>query len=125
MAVEVVLLAPVLIAMMMLVVGLGRYVDRSGDVDAIARDAVRAASLQRTMGDALEAANTIIDRSTPAGTTCQNVSSFGGSFASGEEITLQVRCEVSFDGLGFIGLPGGATMVGESSAPIDTLRRTS
>lgn len=124
MAVEVVLLAPVLVAVMMLVVGLGRYVDRSGDVDAIARDAVRAASLQRSEPDARQAANAIVDRSTPAGTTCQNAD-LGGDFAPGGTITVTVRCEVSFDGLGFIGLPGSATMTGESSAPIDTLRRTS
>lgn len=124
MAVEVVILAPVLVAVMMLVVGFGRYVDRSGDVDALARDAVRAASMQRDAGSAEAAAQQIVDSSAPSGVTCQPAS-LGGTFAPGEVITIEVSCEVSFGGLGFIGLPGGTTLTGESSAPLDQLRRTS
>lgn len=124
MAVEVVILAPVLVAVMMLVVGFGRYVDRSADVDAMARDAVRAASLQRDHGSASAAAQAIVESSTPPGVSCGQAS-LGGTFAAGEIITVEVSCKVSFDGLGFIGLPGSATLTGESSAPLDVLRRTS
>ncbi|WP_035812607.1 TadE/TadG family type IV pilus assembly protein [Jiangella gansuensis] len=123
MAIEVVILAPILIAVMMLIVGLGRYVDRSGDVEAMARDAVRAASLERDAGSARNAAQAIVDSTTPGGVTCQPVR-LGGNFAPGEIISVEVSCEVSFSGLGFAGFPGTATMTGESSAPIDTLRRT-
>ncbi|WP_203434106.1 TadE/TadG family type IV pilus assembly protein [Jiangella asiatica] len=124
MAVEVVILAPILVAVMMLVVGLGRYVDRSGDVEAMARDAVRAASLQRDAGSARAAAQDIVDSTRPDGVTCQPID-LGGQFAPGGTISVEVRCQVSFDGLGFVGFPGSATMEGVSFAPIDTLRRTS
>ena len=45
MAVEVVLLAPVLVAFVILVVAMGRYVSVRGDVEAAARDAARAGSV--------------------------------------------------------------------------------
>lgn len=125
MAVEVVILAPVLVAVMMLVVGFGRYVDRSADVEAMARDAVRAASLQRDEASAVAAAQAIVSSTTPSGVTCQPVGNIGGDFVAGGIISVEVSCEVSFNGLGFIGLPGGATLTGESSAPLDELRRTS
>ena len=48
MAVEVVILAPVLLMFVMLVVAGGRYVSVQGDIEAAARDAARAASLQDT-----------------------------------------------------------------------------
>ncbi len=47
MAVELVVLIPVLIMFVMLFVACGRYVAVQGDMQATARDAVRAASLQR------------------------------------------------------------------------------
>jgi Flp pilus assembly protein TadG len=124
MAIEVVILAPVLIAVMMLIVGLGRYVDRRGDVEAMARDAVRSASLQRDAASARQAAQAIVDSTRPSGVTCTPVQ-LGGTFAPGEIISVQVRCTVSFNGLGFVGFPGDATLEGESFAPIDELRRTS
>lgn len=121
MAIEVVILAPVLIAVMMLVVGLGRYVDRRGDVEAMARDAVRSASLQRDAASARQAAQAIVDSTRPGGVTCAPIQ-LNGTFAPGEMISVRVSCQVSFNGLGFVGFPGSATLVGESFAPIDELR---
>ncbi|MFN0284864.1 MAG: TadE/TadG family type IV pilus assembly protein, partial [Kineosporiaceae bacterium] len=60
MAVEVVILTPVLVAFILLVVAFGRYVTARGDVEAVARDAVRAASLERTAGQARAAANAAV-----------------------------------------------------------------
>ncbi len=124
MAVEVVVLAPVLIAVMLLVVGFGRYVDRRGDVEALARDAVRAASFQRDEGSALVAAQQITGGvALPDGVSC-SAPALSGAFAAGQTITITLQCQVSYAGLGFAGLPGSATITGSSSAPLDTLRRT-
>ncbi|TDD69252.1 pilus assembly protein [Jiangella aurantiaca] len=123
MAIEVVILAPVLIAVMMLIVGLGRYVDRRGDVEAMARDAVRSASLQRDVASARQAAQAIVDSTRPDGVTCAPIQ-LGGTFAPGEMISVRVSCQVSFGELGFAGFPGSATLAGESFAPIDELRGT-
>lgn len=128
MAVEVVILVPVLIAVMMMVVAFGRYVDTRGQVEAVARDAVRAASFERDAASAHLVAQAIADATVPDSTTCQPVELRGQSgpllFAPGEIITVALTCEVSFQGLGGIGLPGSLPISGESSAPLDELRRT-
>jgi TadE-like protein len=128
MAVEVVILVPVLIAIMMMVVAFGRYVDTRGNVEAVARDAVRAASLERDVASAAQVAQAVADATLPASTTCQPVQLSGRAgplvFAPGEIITVALTCEVSFSGLGGIGLPGSLPITGESSAPLDQLRRT-
>lgn len=123
MAIEVVILAPVLIAVMMLIVGLGRYVDRRGDVEAMARDAVRSASMERDISAARQAAQAIINSTRPAGVSCAPID-LTGDFEPGGMINVRVSCQVSFDELGFAGFPGNATLEGESSAPIDSLRGT-
>jgi Flp pilus assembly protein TadG len=123
MAVEIVLLAPVMMAFMMLVVAGGRYVAVRGDVEAASRDAVRAASLERTAGAAESAAVDTAAAALQDVGQCQNAA-LSGNFVSGGTITVTVTCEVSYDGLGLIGLPGSKTVTISSSAPIDLYRRT-
>jgi Flp pilus assembly protein TadG len=123
MAVEIVLLAPVMMAFMMLVVAGGRYVSVRGDIEAASRDAVRAATLERTWSAAEAAAVDIAAASLQDAGACQGVT-LGGDFVSGGMLTVTISCEVSYDGLGLIGLPGSKTVTISSSAPIDLYRRT-
>jgi Flp pilus assembly protein TadG len=123
MAVEIVLLAPVMMAFMMLVVAGGRYVAVRGDIEAASRDAVRAASLERTAGAAEAAAVDTAAAALQDVGQCQNAA-LSGNFVSGGTITVTVTCDVSYDGLGLIGLPGSKTVTISSSAPIDLYRRT-
>ena len=123
MAVEVVLLAPVMMAFMMLVVAGGRYVAVRGDIEAASRDAVRAASLERNEAAAYATAVDTANAALQDVGRCQNAA-LGGNFASGGTITVTLSCEVSYDGLGLIGLPGSKTVTVTSAAPIDQYRRT-
>ncbi len=123
MAVEVVVLAPVLFAFVVLIVAMGRYVDVRGEVESAARDAVRAASFERDPAAAIDAARDVVRDSVPAGTTCEPVQ-LTGAFVAGGTITAELECTVPWNGLGFIGLPGSTRVTGESSAPLDTFRRT-
>lgn len=123
MAVEIVIMVPVLVAVMMLVVAFGRYVDVQGSVDAAARDAVRAASLERDAVTAEYVAQQVAAASLPEDASCTDVS-LTGIFAAGEVITVELTCQVSYDGLGLLGLPGSAPVSADSSAPLDELRRT-
>lgn len=121
MAVETVLIAPVLIAFLLLVVALGRYVAVRGEVEAAARDAARAASLERGPGTA----RTVAQRTAAAsleGRRCAAIQ-LSGNFVAGGTVTTQLRCRVSFDQLGLLGLPGSVSVGGSSSAPIDIYRR--
>jgi Flp pilus assembly protein TadG len=123
MAVEIVILVPVLIAVMFLVVALGRFVDSRGVVEAVARDAARAASLERSHDQGASAAQDVIDGSLPGRITCPEVDLLG-DYTPGGEVTVRVSCKVSYSGLGFIGMPGNADIVRESTSPIDEYRRT-
>lgn len=121
MAVEVVLLAPVLMAFVILIVMFGRYVAVRGDVDAMARDAARAASLQQSPSAALAAARDVVRASTDSQTTCSSVD-MSGAWQPGGEVTITLQCSVSFDGLGLIGVPGRKDVDGSSTAPLDPYR---
>jgi Flp pilus assembly protein TadG len=119
MAVEMVILAPVMLAFALLVVACGRYVAVRGDVEAASRDAVRAASLERTGSKAAAAADRVAavavehpERCAPAELT--------GEFVPGSTITVTVTCDVSYAGLGLLGLPGSKRVSASSSAPLDT-----
>jgi Flp pilus assembly protein TadG len=125
MAIEVVLLVPVLVAVMLLVIGFGRYSDRQGDVQAAAREASRAASYERDFGSAQAAAQQAANRALPSGLNCQGVSLANSNFTAGGWVTVRVSCQVSFSELVFAGFPGSASMTGQSVAPLDQWRRTS
>lgn len=122
MAAEVVILTPVLVGFILLVVAFGRYVTVRGDVEAVARDAVRAASLERTTAAAGAAASSSVRAAELPG-TCSDAT-LQGRFVAGGTITVSVSCQVPLDDLGLVGLPGAVTVEGTSAAPLDLYRRT-
>ncbi len=129
MSLELALLAPVLVAFMMLMVGLGRVVEAQSQVDGAARDAARAASIARTRLGAQNAA-VAAAQATMSGKKqwCQ-----GGPRTSiqwgrtqwrrGGQVTTSVQCVIDLSGLSLIKLTPSKTMTGSATAPIDTLRR--
>ena len=121
MAVEVVILAPVLLMFVMLVVAGGRYVSVQGDVEAAARDAARAASLEDNRAAAQQAAYSTYVASLD-GSDC--AFTFDGS-GWGPDGTVSVRlvCDVPYGDLGLIGLPGHVTINAESHVRLDPYRR--
>jgi Flp pilus assembly protein TadG len=123
MAVEMVLLAPVMVAFLLLVVAFGRYVAVRGEVEAASRDAVRAASLERSSGAAAGAAIQTASASLAGRWHC-GAPQLGGDFVAGGTITVRLECSVPFSGLGLLGLPGSVSVHGESAAPLDLYRRT-
>lgn len=123
MAVEVVILVPLLVMIMVLVVAFGRYVSAEGDSQAAAREAVRAATLERDPASAAVAAQATATAMLPASLSCQPAV-LSGDFAPGGTVTVELTCAVSWENLGLIGLSGTAEVRGTSSAPLDTYRRT-
>jgi len=125
MAIEIVLLIPVLFAFTLLVVAGGRLVARQSDVDSTARDAARAASIERSEGSARSVGEAVTLRN---GDTCEtpvvDTSDWPppGSVRAGS-VTVTVSCQASYAGLGLLELPGSITVVGTSTAPVDQYRR--
>jgi hypothetical protein len=123
MAIEMVLLAPVLIMFVMVVVAFGRYVAVRGDVEAASRDAVRAASSHPSRGAPAHAAT-----KTPAarlhGRWNCTPTRLGGQFDAGDIVSITLSCQVPWTDLGLIGLKGSKTVSATSEAPLDLYRRT-
>jgi Flp pilus assembly protein TadG len=118
-----VLLTPVLLMFTLLVVAGGRYVGVRGDIEAAARDAARAASLERSLVDAHAAAAEAATVSLDPGTRCASPA-VGGDFLAGGLVTVRLNCSVPYDGLGLLGLGGSLGVSASGSAPLDTYRRT-
>lgn len=123
MAVEVVVLVPVLLMVAVLVVAFGRYVSAEGDVAAAAREAARAATFERDPAAAVLAAQAAASAVVPDTLSCRPVV-LDGVFEAGQTLTVELRCEVSWQNLGLIGLSGTAEVTGSGSAPLDEYRRT-
>lgn len=122
MAVEVVLLAPLLVGFVMLVVAFGRFVDVQGDVEAAAREAARAASIERSLPAAAAASDAAVAAMLPAAVSC-SPPVVGGQFTEGGVVTVAVACRVPLGDLGLLGLPGSVAVEGRSAAPLETFRR--
>jgi Flp pilus assembly protein TadG len=122
MAVELVIMTPVLVMFMLLVVAFGRYVWIRGQIEAAARDAVRAAAFERSAGDA-EAAADDMAQAQLEGRSCSE-GALSGAFVAGGTIKYTLTCHVSYDELGLIGLPDGDDVTVSSDAPLDQFRRT-
>lgn len=122
MAVEVVILVPLMFAFVLLIVAGGRLVLRQGEIDSAARDAARAASLARSSGEASGAASGAVRASMGSVSCPTNVDT--SDFVAGGSVTVQISCVIPFGDLGLIGLPGSTTVRGTSVAPLDQFRRT-
>ncbi|MGF1662532.1 MAG: TadE/TadG family type IV pilus assembly protein [Kineosporiaceae bacterium] len=122
MAVELVLLAPLLVAFLMLVAAFARYVAVEGEVEAAAREAARAASLERSAPAAAGAARTAAAATLPPGADC-TAPVMGGSFTEGGVVTVALVCRVDLSDLGLLGLPGSVAVDATSAAPLETYRR--
>jgi Flp pilus assembly protein TadG len=123
-ALELVILTPVLIMFMMFLVGLGRLVEAQGQVDGAARDAARAASIaggaSTAQQNAVLAANADLRGAASCATSPSVTFAGGTSLAPGGQVNVVVRCSVRLAGLSFIGFKPTKVVTGQASAPIDT-----
>jgi len=124
MGVEVVLLVPVVMLIGLLIVAMGRYVSAEGAVQAAAREAVRAATLERSGSDAITAAQGAATTSLTSALYLNcGPAALEGAFVPGNTVTVRLDCQVSWSQLGAIGLPGTVAVTASSSAPLDLNRR--
>ena len=123
MSVEMIVLVPVLLLIVMIAVAGGRLVSAEGMVQAAARDAARAASIERSAGEADAAARRSLAAADTANAQCSGGVDVGG-FGRGGTVTATVRCRVELSDLGLVFLPGATTVSASSTAPVDTWRGT-
>jgi hypothetical protein len=123
MAVEIVVLIPILFMFTLFVVAGGRYVSARADADSTARDAARAASQAHTRGEAEDAVRDAISQGLRSTRDCQPTG-LSGDFQSGGTAVVRLNCQVHYKDLGLLGIPGSLAVNAEGHAPIDTYRST-
>jgi Flp pilus assembly protein TadG len=125
-AVEVVLLTPLIIFMIMLVVSLGVLVNEHGQVNAAARDAARAGSLQGTYADAQTQASAA--GRADLGAKCTNANIVTSEYVAPTPPSIvgyyraTVTCVVDMSGFGVFGVQ--QTISATFSAPVDPLQNS-
>lgn len=123
--VELALVAPVLVALMFLVVFAGRVADADAAVRRAASEAARAASLRQYPGDAVAAAEATVDANLDqAGVTCSTlaVDVDTGNFRPSGTVGVSVSCTGDMSDVAFIGVPGSRRFTAEAVEVIDTFR---
>jgi hypothetical protein len=116
---ETVLLAPVFLLFLLFLVGAGRVVEAQGEVNGAARDAARAASVERTLSDAETAAGEAAEDAL-SGECEPEVSLDGSDWQEGGRVRAQVTCSLD---LAFLGFGAAKEMTGDSVVPLELYRR--
>lgn len=124
-ALEMAILAPVIVVMLLLVVGFGRVTHGRQLVDQAAAAAARAAALANDPGSAAAAARqAAADTLHLAGMSCtgMSVEVDTSAFGPGGAVGARVRCTADLSGLALAGLPGRVTVTAAATAPLETYR---
>lgn len=116
---ETVLLAPVFLLFLLFVVGAGRVVEAQGEVNGAARDAARAASVERTRsgaeGAAAQAAQAALANECEPGVSLE-----GTRWEPGGAVRAVVTCTLDLD---FLGFGAAKEMRGDAVVPLERFRR--
>ncbi len=129
MAIEMVIIAPVMLLLLTFMIMAGRVYVAKQSVDDVAMDAARTASLQRDAGTAQAAATGtahIVLAESGLECTSLTVSIDTGGFSvpvgQAADVVATVVCQADLDGLVLPGAPGGITLTGTGISVIDTYR---
>jgi Flp pilus assembly protein TadG len=127
-ALELVILAPVILFLLGLVIAAGRTSVAQGSVAAAARDAARQASISLTPAAAETAALSSAQAALGQdGLNCNpvvrvNVSGFGVPVGEPASVQATVICRVSLSNLLVPGMPGSRTLRATFTSPLDPFR---
>lgn len=124
-AVETAVVAPALVALLLLVVFAGRVSQAEGDVRRAASEASRAASLlQHPDGAEATATEVAASNLSASGVACGTLETEVDTtnFAPGGTVTVTVRCTASMRDVSLLAVPGSRTFVARSVEVIDRHR---
>lgn len=131
MAVELSVLAPLLLLLFFFVLAAGRFVGTGQVMERGARDAARAASQARTIGEARAVVGNIVEgiKTDEGGVepSCRQtvdgyVDSGETDFEAGGSVTVVFSCKIDYQDLGLLGMQGDVEIRRSFVAPIDLYR---
>src|SRR5215207_1522448 len=119
MALEMVILAPILLILFMFLLACGRYFQTSSLLENAARDGARSASQTRSLADAQGQVDDAVTRTmSQAVKSCKD--SAAGSittvFAAGSPLSVEVTCTIDYRDLGLLGIGGDTTITKKFSS---------
>jgi Flp pilus assembly protein TadG len=114
------MLAPVFLLFLMFLVGAGVLVETQGRVNGAARDAARAASVQRSFDGAGAAAEGIAKSALDGKCGSPAASLDGSKWEEGGEVQAVVTCQLD---LGFLGFGGSKQLTGTAVVPLEEFVR--
>jgi len=121
--VEVALIAPVFLALLMVVIYAGRVSQAQNEVQSAASAAARAASQASEATAADRAEDVALDNLNQAEITCApDVEVDLGNFQPGGSVQVTVHCTTSLGDLMFLDFPTSRTLTATSTEVIDTFR---
>lgn len=123
--VETAVVAPALVALLLLVVFAGRVAQADGDVRRAASEAARAASLEGSPEAATTAATeTALANLSASGVACAELQTHvdTDAFHPGGTVGVTVRCTASMADVSLLGVPGQRTFEARSVEVIDRYR---
>ena len=126
MALELAILAPFVLAMLMVVVGFGRVTHGRQLVDQAAAAAARAAALESEPGSAARGAEgAAAEALREAGVSCRGISVDVdlSAFHPGGQVSTTVTCTSDLSDLALAGLPGSTTLTSTAWAPLERYRQ--
>lgn len=124
---ELVALAPALLALVLFMVAAGRIGSAKSQVQEAARDGARAASLARSLDAATTAARSAVATNLPRIGSCTTPTvDVSGDFArpagTQADVRVTVACVARLADIALPGLPGSKRLAASYVAPIDTFR---
>lgn len=124
-ATELTLVAPLLLLLMLFIVAVGRITLAHEQVNSAARDAARAASMQRSASGATSVARSTASDSLQTGhVSCRtsSVSADTSSFRPGGWVAVDVTCNADLTSLSLLRIPGSKAVHARFVEPIDQFR---
>ena len=122
---ELVLLTPLLVIVLLFVVGLARISMAKQQVEAVAADAARAASLERNTSQSVNAAHAVVDGELgERGMSCQalDLDVDVSDYRPGGSVRVTFACTVNLSDVALSGLPGSKQYRATAVVPIETYR---
>ncbi|TCO50010.1 TadE-like protein [Kribbella antiqua] len=125
MALEMAVLAPILLMLFMFLLACGRYFQTSSLLESAARDGARSASQARSLNEAQGRVDEAVSRTmAQAVKSCQSTASgsITTAFEAGSPLSVEVTCTIDYRDLGLLGLGGDTTITKRFSSSLDPYR---
>jgi len=125
MALEMVILAPVLLVLFMFLLASGRYFQTGSLLESAARDGARGASQARSLPQAQKEVDQAVTTAMgQAVKSCKESASgtITTAFEAGAPLSVEVTCTINYRDLGLLGLGGDTTITKRFTSSLDPYR---